>query len=189
LAMRSSLATMPTTQFLVKERAPSARRRIDWRRFLIRTGLKTLSCEYSESKSGRGKGRERKGTQTHLELSLSASDRDGHVVSDDLSGDHRDGLALGRVDLTRHDRRSGLVLGKGELSKTATGTGTEVTDVVGDLVEGASDDVQGAGSLDDGVVGGEGFELVGRRLERETGDLGNLGGDLDVEAALGVEAL
>lgn len=38
-------------------------------------------------------------------------------------------------------------------------------------------------------MSGEGFELVGRRLEGETGDLGNLGGDLDVETALGVESL
>lgn len=42
--MRSSFASIPTTQFLVNERAPSARRRIDWRRFLIMTGLNTLSC-------------------------------------------------------------------------------------------------------------------------------------------------
>ena len=41
--MRFSFAWIPTTQFLVKEREPSARRRIDCRTFLMMTGLKTLS--------------------------------------------------------------------------------------------------------------------------------------------------
>jgi hypothetical protein len=43
VSIRFSLASMPTTQFLVNERAPSESRRIDWSRFLMRTGLKTLS--------------------------------------------------------------------------------------------------------------------------------------------------
>lgn len=38
-----SLASMPTTQFLVNDRAPSDSSRIDWSRFLINTGLNTLS--------------------------------------------------------------------------------------------------------------------------------------------------
>ena len=122
-----------------------------------------------------------------LKLPLSAGDRDAHVVADDLGGDHREGLALGRVHLPRHDRRAGFVLGEREFAEAATRARTEVADVVGDLVERARDDVQGARGLDDGVVRGEGLELVRRRLKLETGDLGNLGGDGRVKALPGVE--
>jgi len=41
--MRFSLAVMPLTQCSTKEELASARRRIEWRRLRIRTGLKTLS--------------------------------------------------------------------------------------------------------------------------------------------------
>jgi hypothetical protein len=64
--MRSSLAVIPTTQFLVNDRepvgerqyrvssrshrdAPSASNRIDWSKFLIKTGLKTLSWKIGTS--------------------------------------------------------------------------------------------------------------------------------------------
>lgn len=44
LAILSSLAVIPTTQFLVKDLAPSANNLIDCNKFLIKTGLKTFNC-------------------------------------------------------------------------------------------------------------------------------------------------
>ena len=45
-SIRCSFALIPTTQFLVNDLMPSASRRIDWSRFLIKTGLKTLSSNW-----------------------------------------------------------------------------------------------------------------------------------------------
>lgn len=126
---------------------------------------------------------------THLKLSVRSSNRDGHVVTHDLGGDHGEGLALSGVDLSGHDGRSGLVLGEAELSKSATGSTSEVTDVVGDLHEGDGEDVEGARGLDDGIVSGKSLELVGSSLESEAGDLGDLSSDLGVESLAGVESL
>lgn len=96
---------------------------------------------------------------THLELSVRSSDGDGGVVSHHLASDHGQSLALSRVDLSGHDRRSRLVLGERELSETTSRSGSEVSDVVGDLHERDGDGVESSGGLDDGVVGGEGLEL------------------------------
>jgi hypothetical protein len=105
-----------------------------------------------------------------------------------LSSDHGEGLALGRVDLSGHDGRSRFVLGEREFSETATRPGTEVTDIVGNLVERTSDNVHSTGSLDNRIVSGESFELVGSSLEGETSNLGDFGSDLDIESLSGVES-
>jgi len=39
-----------------------------------------------------------------LEMPVAAGDRDGDVIAHDFRRDHGQGLALGRVDLARHDR-------------------------------------------------------------------------------------
>lgn len=94
-----------------------------------------------------------------LELTVRSGDRDGSVVPNNLGGDHGQGLALGRVDLSGHDGRTGLVLGQREFTKTASRSGSEVSDVVGDLHQGDGDRVHGTGSLDDGIVSGQSLEL------------------------------
>ena len=94
-----------------------------------------------------------------FELSVRSGDRDGGVVSDDLSGDHGQGLTLGRVDLSGHDGRTGLVLGEREFTQTTSGTRSQVTDVVGNFHQGDGDGVHGSGGLNDGVVSGQGLEL------------------------------
>jgi hypothetical protein len=55
--------------------------------------------------------------------------------AEDAAADHRQGLALGRIDLAGHDRRAGLVLGQDQFAQTRTGPGAEQADVVGDLEE------------------------------------------------------
>lgn len=109
-----------------------------------------------------------------FELAVHATNGSGNVVTHDLGADHGKGLALGGVDLARHNRRTGLVLGQNQLAETAARSRSEVTDILGDLEEGASQGVKGAGGLDDGVVGGKNLELVGGGLELGAGQLGNL---------------
>ena len=71
----------------------------------------------------------------HVELEVAPGSGHGHrgVVPVDLDADHDHGLALGRVDLARHDRRAGFVLRQVELPEAAAGTRTQPADVVGDL--------------------------------------------------------
>ena len=57
-----------------------------------------------------------------LEVAVGAADGDGHVVAHDLRRHHRDGLALRRVHLARHDGAARLVLGQGELAEAAPGS-------------------------------------------------------------------
>ena len=66
--------------------------------------------------------------------------------------------------------------------------GSEEPEVVGDLHDGAGDDVERPGDLDHGVVGRQRLELVGRRDEGEAGDVGHLRGDLLREPDTGVES-
>jgi hypothetical protein len=104
---------------------------------------------------------------THLELAVRAGDRNRRVVTHDLRGDHRQGLALGRVNLAGHDGRSGLVLGERELAEAAAGARGQVADVVGNLHERDGDRVERTRGLDDGVVGGKGLELPRQGRKRE----------------------
>ena len=96
-----------------------------------------------------------------LKVTLRSSEGGGGLVTEYLGADHGEGLALCGVDLAGHDGRTGLVLGQLQLTKTASGSGTEEADVLGDLEEGGCEGVELAMGLDDGIVGSEGFELVG----------------------------
>ena len=109
-----------------------------------------------------------------LEVAVHTASGDSHVVAHNLRADHRDGLDLGRVNLARHDGRSGLVLGKVELAETASRSRGEKSQVVGDFVDGAGDNVQSAGSFNHGVVVGQRLELVRRRDKWKTGVVGEL---------------
>lgn len=109
-----------------------------------------------------------------LELAVHATDGGGDVVTHDLGADHGQGLALGGVDLARHDAAAGLVLGQVQLTKTATGTAAEVSDILGDLGKGAGEGVEGSVGLNNGIVGGQRLELVGGGLELGASHLADL---------------
>ena len=68
-----------------------------------------------------------------LKVALGSGDPNGGIVAHNLDGDHRDGLGLCGVNLARHDGGTGFVLREGEFPETATRTGREPADVVGDL--------------------------------------------------------
>lgn len=122
-----------------------------------------------------------------LKLAVHTTDGGGNVVAHDLSADHGESLTLGRVHLSGHDRGTGLVLWEAQLGQTASGTGSEITDILCNLEEGASQGVQGARGFNDGVVGSENLELVGGGLKLGTGDPADLGSDGLVEALEGVQ--
>ena len=122
-----------------------------------------------------------------LELAVHTTNGSGDVVTHNLGANHGEGLALGRVNLARHDRRAGLVLRKNQLVQTAARTRSEVTDVLSNLEERTGKSVEGTGSLDDRVVCSQNLELVGGGLELGTGELGNLSGDSLVEALESVQ--
>ena len=109
-----------------------------------------------------------------LEVTLGTGEGDGSVVAEHLGAEHGERLALGGVDLAGHDGATGLVLGELELGKTAARTGTEETDVLGDLEEGDCESVELAVGLNNGVVGGKSLELVGCGDELGAGHLGDL---------------
>ena len=123
-----------------------------------------------------------------LELPVHPTDGGGVVVPHDLCADHSERLGLGRVHLSGHDGASGLVLGEAELAEAAAGAGSQEANVLRDLEEGRGDGVEGAGGLDEGVVGGEGFEFVGGGGEVLSGHLGHFGGDGLGKAFVGVDA-
>jgi len=122
-----------------------------------------------------------------LELTVHTTNGGSNVVTHHLGADHGKGLALSRVDLSGHDGRSRLVLGQNQLTQTATGTGTKVTDILGNLEQRASQGVQRTGSLNDRVVGSQDLELVGGGLELGAGHLADLSSDGLIEALEGVQ--
>jgi hypothetical protein len=67
------------------------------------------------------------------------------------------------------------------------GPGAEQADVVGDLGQRHGDDVEHAGELDQAVMARQRLELVGRGLEGQPGQLGDLGRELLGEALRGVQ--
>src|ERR1700723_1462612 len=58
-----------------------------------------------------------------LEIALAAGEGDRVVLTDDLDADHHHRLALGRVDLARHDRGAGLILRQDQLAKAVVRAG------------------------------------------------------------------
>lgn len=95
-----------------------------------------------------------------LKVTVHSRNGSGDMVAHNLGADHGERFALGRVDLSRHDRGTGLVLGELELTKTAARAGAEETDVLGDLEERGGKGVESSGSLDDSIVSGKDFKLV-----------------------------
>src|ERR1700748_3379989 len=57
-----------------------------------------------------------------LEVTLRTCKRHGVVVAKYLDGNHRECLALSRIDLSRHDRGAGFVFGNFELAYSSART-------------------------------------------------------------------
>lgn len=123
-----------------------------------------------------------------LELAVHATNGGSDVVAHDLSANHGQSLALRRVHLSGHNATTRLVLRQDQLAETASGTASQVSDILGNLGEGSSQGVQAAMSLDDGIVGGQRLELVWRSLEGDASHLANLLSDALGKSLKGVDA-
>jgi hypothetical protein len=88
----------------------------------------------------------------YLELSASASNADGGLVAHYLSCDHSHSLALRGIDLTRHDTAARFVLGENQFTEATARTRAKESNVISDLHQRASDDIQSTMSFGKGVV-------------------------------------
>ena len=109
-----------------------------------------------------------------FKLTVRAADGNGHIVAHHLCGNHRERLALSRVDLARHNRRTRLVLRQRKLTKTTARTRTQVANVVGNLHKRDRDRVHRTRSLDHGIVRRKRLKLVRRSLKLLASNLADL---------------
>ena len=80
-----------------------------------------------------------------LQVALAGGEGDGGVVAQHLAGEHRQRLALGRVDLAGHDRTAWLIGRQAHFGQTGAWPGAQQAQVVGDLHQGHGQGLQGAG--------------------------------------------
>ena len=122
-----------------------------------------------------------------FEIPRSATEVDGHVIAEDLAAGHGQGLALGRVDLARHDGRARFVLGDAQLADAAARAAGQPAHVIGDLHEAGGQALERAVGVDQGIGRGHDLELVGGADERQPGQPGDLGGGQAGEAGRRVQ--
>jgi hypothetical protein len=107
-----------------------------------------------------------------LEVALRAADADGGRRCPSPGADHRQRLALRRVDLAGHDRAAGLVLGEASSPMPQRGPRGEPADVVGDLHQRTASVLSAPCARTSASCAGQRRELVRRGDERQAGQLG-----------------
>lgn len=123
----------------------------------------------------------------YLELTAGTCHAHGGLIAHNLGGDHRDCLTLCRINLAGHDATAWLVFREAQFAEPAARTRTEETDVVGNLHQGASNDIERAVGFNKGIMVGKRLKLsqrqsiapvmnevtclVWRSLKVETGDI------------------
>ncbi len=111
-------------------------------------------------------------------MPLQPANRHRLMIADHLSGDHGQHLALGRIDLARHDRAARFIGRQVELAETGPRSGAEQPDIVGDLGHGHRQRIQRAGQFDHRVMRRQLGEFIGSRGEFQAGNLGEFLGDM-----------
>ena len=107
------------------ERGDEHQRLVDVARGCARVGLDAARAALVERAEAVGQELDRlehvvqddRLVDVELEVALRAGEGHGGVVAEHLHGDHRQRLALRRVDLARHDRRARLVVGDRDLAE------------------------------------------------------------------------
>ena len=120
-------------------------------------------------------------------MALAAGHRDGGVIAHHLGADHGQRLALGRIDLARHDRGARLVFRQGQLAETGTRTRAEQADIIGDLEQRDGDGIERAMRLDQTILGRQRLEFVRSGDEGDFGQRGGFLGEGFGETDLGVQ--
>ena len=119
--------------------------------------------------------------RVQLKISLAAGEGNSGILPDHLDADHHDRLALGWIDLARHDRGARFVVRQQQFTQPAAWSGGEPPHVVGNLHQGDRQPSQrrrGSGHRVQRPLGGE-FVRCGD--ERFAGQRGDAFGDLDAE--------
>ena len=106
-----------------------------------------------------------------LELTLGAGHGHGRVVADDLHAHHRERLALGGVDLARHDRAARLVGWQIQLADPVRGPLASRRMLLAMWKRLDGQRLERARRLHHGIVCAQRFELVRRGHERMPGEL------------------
>lgn len=81
------------------------------------------------------------------------------LVAHDLRCYHCNGFTLGGVDLARHNAASGFILGQTQFTQSTARAGTKKADVVGNLHEGASENIESPMGLNESIMGSQCFKL------------------------------
>ena len=123
-----------------------------------------------------------------LKVTLRACERDSVVISEDLDGDHGQGLTLRRIDFSRHDGGSGFVLVDAQFADARAWAARVPANIVSDLHEGPSQGTQRAAEAHHCVVSGENRELVGSGYERLSCLFGDSSGCGFAKACVRVES-
>ena len=116
----------------------------------------------------------------HVELQLAAlgGHRDRQVAADHAEAHHVHDLGDHRVDLARHDRRAGLLGRQVDLAQAAARAGRQQPEVVADLRELDRQALHARGVEDERLRVLRGLDEVGREVDREPGDPGQVLGAL-----------
>mmetsp|Transcript_12658 Transcript_12658/g.36826 ORF Transcript_12658/g.36826 Transcript_12658/m.36826 type:complete len:384 (+) Transcript_12658:265-1416(+) len=123
-----------------------------------------------------------------FELALRASDGDGNMISHHLSADHRDGLALRRIDLAGHDGGTRFVGWQRQFAQATSRSASQQTKVVRHLVQAACDGVENSRNFDQRIVRCQCLELVGRRDKWKSCGLGQPFRDGSIVPLRGVQS-
>lgn len=123
-----------------------------------------------------------------LKVSVHSSDVHCDIISHHLAADHGQGLALGRVHLSGHDGAAWFVLREVKLAESTAGAASKPANVVSDLVQGASEGLQGSVKGNQRIAATKGLKLVLAGDKGEAGELEDGGGTLDRIVLVGVEA-
>mmetsp|Transcript_11574 Transcript_11574/g.21641 ORF Transcript_11574/g.21641 Transcript_11574/m.21641 type:complete len:233 (+) Transcript_11574:78-776(+) len=109
-----------------------------------------------------------------LKVSLTSSNTDCHIISHDLSTYHGDCLTLRWIYFTRHDTRSWLILWQRNLPKTTSWSTSQKPNIIGNLVQTASNDIQSSRHFHNGIMSSQRLEFVGSCNKWKFGFLLNL---------------
>ena len=123
-----------------------------------------------------------------LEVAAGSGPAHRHVVAKNLPADHQQRLALGRVDLARHDRTAGLVGRNHDLAQPAAWPRGEPAHVVRNLHQARRQPPQRAVRMHHRIVRGQRFELIRRRVEILAGQAAQFAGHAHRKFSMGVQA-
>ena len=103
-----------------------------------------------------------------LKVTRSAAHVDGHIIAKDLTAEHGQGLALGRVDFARHDGRTRFVFRDAEFAQTTARPTGQPAHIVGYFHQTSGQRFERAMCMHQRIGRGQRLKLIGRGDKRQT---------------------